>query len=88
MAKIYVASSWRNKYYSDVVDRLREAGHEVYDFRNPPQGTGGFHWSDVDPNYMDWSVSSNFVSADFRKMRTDSFQDGRTTRCRKIRVVR
>ena len=56
MAKIYVASSWRNQYYSDVVDRLREAGHEVYDFRNPPQGTGGFHWSDVDPNYIDWSV--------------------------------
>ena len=56
MAKIYVASSWRNQYYSDVVDRLREAGHEVYDFRNPPQGTGGFHWSDVDPNYMEWSV--------------------------------
>ena len=56
MAKIYVASSWRNQYYSDVVDRLREAGHEVYDFRNPPQGTGGFHWSDVDPNYMDWNV--------------------------------
>lgn len=46
MAKIYVASSWRNQYYSDVVNRLREAGHEVYDFRNPPQGTGGFHWSD------------------------------------------
>ena len=56
MAKIYVASSWRNQYYTEVVDKLREAGHEVYDFRNPPQGTGGFHWSDVDPNYMDWNV--------------------------------
>ena len=56
MAKIYVASSWRNQYYSAVVDRLREAGHEVYDFRNPPPGTGGFHWSDVDPNYIKWSV--------------------------------
>ena len=57
MAKIYIASSWRNQYYSDVVDRLREAGHEVYDFRNPPQGTGAFHWYDVDPNYMEWSVA-------------------------------
>ena len=38
------------------MNRLREAGHEVYDFRNPPQGTGGFHWFDVDPNYMDWNV--------------------------------
>ena len=39
----------------------------------------------------DWqirTVSSNFVSADFRKMRTDSFQKSRTTRFRKIRVVR
>ena len=57
MAKIYVASSWRNQYYSDVVNRLREAGHEVYDFRNPPQGTDGFHWSDVDADYMDWDVA-------------------------------
>lgn len=56
MAKIYVASSWRNQYYAEVVDRLREAGHEVYDFRNPPQGTGGFRWSDVNPNYMEWNV--------------------------------
>ena len=57
MAKIYVASSWRNQYYSDVVNRLRETGHEVYDFRNPPQGTGGFHWSDVDADYMNWNVT-------------------------------
>ena len=32
--RIYVASSWRNEYYSEVVQRLREAGHEVYDFHN------------------------------------------------------
>jgi hypothetical protein len=31
--KIYVASSWRNEYYPEVVEKLREAGHEVYDFR-------------------------------------------------------
>ena len=28
--KIYVASSWRNGYYPDVVVKLREAGHDVY----------------------------------------------------------
>ncbi len=28
--RIYVASSWRNKPYLEVVKRLREAGHEVY----------------------------------------------------------
>lgn len=56
MAKIYVASSWRNAFYPDVVNRLREAGHEVYDFRNPPHGKGGFHWSDVDPDFQNWTV--------------------------------
>ena len=50
MARIYVASSWRNKYFPEVVTRLREAGHEVYDFRNPPHGGAGFHWTDVDPD--------------------------------------
>jgi Nucleoside 2-deoxyribosyltransferase. len=30
---IYVASSWRNEYYPEVVKRLREEGFEVYDFR-------------------------------------------------------
>lgn len=56
MAKVYVASSWRNQYYPEVVKVLRDAGHEVYDFRNPPHGKGGFHWSDVDPNFADWTV--------------------------------
>ena len=53
--KIYVASSWKNTYYPEVVQALRDAGHEVYDFRNPPTGEPGFHWTDVDPNCMDWT---------------------------------
>ena len=57
MAKIYVASSWRNKYYPKVVQRLREAGHEVYDFRNPPHGGNGFRWTDIDPNAPDWDFN-------------------------------
>lgn len=52
--KIYVASSWRNSYYENVVKTLREAGHDVYDFRNPPEG-GAFKWQFVSENYMDWS---------------------------------
>ena len=55
MARIYVASSWRNKYYSKVVDTLHQAGHEVYDFRNPPHGGAGFHWTDVDENAPNWT---------------------------------
>lgn len=56
MARIYVASSWRNAYFEGVVKALRDAGHEVYDFRNPPRGGNGFRWSDVDPGYMGWST--------------------------------
>lgn len=55
MAKIYVASSWRNKYYPSVVEALRMAGHEVYDFRNPPHGGSGFHWNDIDENAPNWT---------------------------------
>lgn len=55
MARVYVASSWRNTYYPEVVTRLREAGHEVYDFRNPPHGGSGFHWTDIDKNAPNWS---------------------------------
>ena len=53
--KIYVASSWRNGYYPEVVAKLREAGHDVYDFRNPPSGDPGFKWGNVDPRFMEWS---------------------------------
>ena len=54
--KIYVASSWRNPYQSEVVNELRKAGHEVYDFRNPPSGSGGFAWSDIDDNWEAWTT--------------------------------
>ena len=55
MRKIYVASSWRNEFYPSVVETLRKAGHEVYDFRNPPSGDPGFKWSNVDAGYMEWT---------------------------------
>ena len=54
--RIYVASSWRNEHYTEVVERLREAGFYVYDFRNPPSGDPGFKWSKIDPEYMQWTV--------------------------------
>jgi hypothetical protein len=47
--KVYVASSWRNAAHPGVVDELRAHGHEVYDFRNPPNPRGGFSWSEIDP---------------------------------------
>lgn len=39
--KVYVASSWRNEVYPEVVEVLRQAGHEVYDFRY--QGSSGWN---------------------------------------------
>lgn len=41
MAKIYLASSWRNTHYATVLVALERAGHEVYDFRS-----SGFEWPD------------------------------------------
>ena len=55
MAKIYVASSWRNQHQPQVVSFLREQGHEVYDFRHPA-GKTGFQWSQIDEDWRNWST--------------------------------
>jgi len=53
--RIYVASSWRNRLQSDVVIRLREMGHKVYDFRNPGPGKHGFSWGQISEDYIKWT---------------------------------
>lgn len=80
MSRIYVASSWRNTYQPSVVEALRDDGHEVYDFKNPPHGMGGFAWKDLDPNWEKWTteayrnqlltseVASHGFMSDFRAM--------------------
>ena len=55
MTRIYVASSWRNEYYPEVVQKLRDSGFDVYDFRNPPSGDEGFHWCNVRDKWLDWT---------------------------------
>lgn len=45
---IYVASSWRNRYQPGVVEELRKLGHEVYDFKCPPEGSA-FSWKQILP---------------------------------------
>lgn len=45
--KLYIASSWRNEFYDGVVQAVRAAGHEVWDWRNPPTGGSGFRWQDT-----------------------------------------
>lgn len=43
---VYVASSWRNPMQQAVVQTLRAADLDCYDFRNPEAGTG-FSWREV-----------------------------------------
>ena len=52
---VYVASSWRNRYQPDVVQWLRGLDLEVYDFRNPRPGDDGFRWSEIDPDWQQWT---------------------------------
>lgn len=52
--RIYLASSWRNAEQPRVLMTLIEAGHEVYDFRNPAPGNTGFAWSAIDPDWIGW----------------------------------
>jgi hypothetical protein len=61
---IYVASSWRNRYYPGVVAMLRAAGAQsgaegphygVHDFRDP---AGHFSWSDIDPDWKGWDPAT------------------------------
>lgn len=59
--KIYVASSWRNNIQPDVVEALRKAGHEVYDFKNPP-GRTGFSWAQISTGWMHWTAAE-FIEA-------------------------
>jgi hypothetical protein len=56
MARIYLASSWRNPHQPALVQTLRGAGHEVYDFREPIPGGKGFGWSLLSMgDWRDWS---------------------------------
>ena len=56
--KIYLASSWRNAQQPTILKALREAGHAVYDFRNPNPGNNGFHWSEIDENWKSWDAET------------------------------
>lgn len=69
--RIYVASSWRNPQQPEIVAALRQAGHQVYDFRNPAPGNSGFAWSAIDREWLGWNprqfaelVTSHKVAAD------------------------
>ena len=57
--RIYVASSWRNPKQPEIVAFLRHHGHDVYDFRDPPDGLkGGFQWAQLDPAWQQWDAET------------------------------
>ena len=39
-----------------MVNALRQAGHEVYDFKHPAVDDEGFHWSEIDPDWETWTI--------------------------------
>lgn len=54
--KIYIASSWKNRYYEAIVDLLKLTNNEIYDFRNPVPGNTGFKWSQIDEHWEKWDI--------------------------------
>lgn len=52
---MYVASSWRNEYQQSVVAALKDAGHDVYDFRNPTPGEHELSWREMD-GWENWGA--------------------------------
>ena len=66
--KIYLASSWQNKEYEQVLNTLRLEGYETYDFKHPddfkhPENKelSSFGWEKLDKEYNRWTCS------DFKK---------------------
>lgn len=72
MSKIYLASSWRNERQPMMVEALRHFGHEVYDFRHPEPGNEGFQWSEIDPNWQQWT-REQYIEALFHPIAQKGF---------------
>src|SRR3990167_4168728 len=60
--KVYLASSWRNRRQPELVQWLRDLGHEVYDFRHPYSGNNGFTWAEIDLLWGEWTPEQ-FIAA-------------------------
>lgn len=61
---VYVASSWRNQMQPAVVEIIKASGIEVYDFKNPAPGERGFGWSQIDPNWQNWTPKEYIEALD------------------------
>lgn len=67
MSRIYLASSWKNPYYTEVLKWLRADLHQVYDFRTRGYqrdlGHGSFEcqafsWEKLDKKWKQWNFEA------------------------------
>lgn len=66
MTKVYVASSWRNQHYDRVIEALKIAGHQVWNWREPPTGGNGFGWHQT--GQSDYQHGDKIPPAQWRDM--------------------
>lgn len=74
--RIYLASSWKNTDQPLMLQCLRDAGHRVYDFRNPwDLGYTGFSWhkAGYDPNDP---TTNTDIDTYLKALDTDAAQHG------------
>lgn len=69
MARIYVASSWRNEQHDDVVAQLEGIGHQVFNYRRPWFRDSGFKWEQINDvqigvDVRDWQSWPAYVTQD------------------------
>jgi hypothetical protein len=61
MSRIYLASSWGNKFHSEVLQLLVDDEHKVYNFKDANPIDAGvpvptsFSWSELDKDYKNWT---------------------------------
>jgi hypothetical protein len=59
---LYVASSWRNPLHEGVAQALHVEGFDIYNYREAGAEGLGFSWSQIDPNWADWSLNDYLVA--------------------------
>lgn len=55
---IYLASSWKNAHHTQALEQLRAWGQNVYDFKNPAEGIGGFGWRQITDTPKPWPLDA------------------------------
>ena len=59
--KLYVASSWRNEKYENILQYLRLNGVDHYNFRD---ANARFHWKEIDEQWAGWGSKDMIASLD------------------------